>query len=361
MKKRMKILATCLVIAVGGQPMLAAAQSACVTSENVTPIATNLNNPRGLKFGPDGSLYVAEGGTGGTQMDAICDPLQPGPPGPYSGGFDSGILRIAINGDVTEVVSGQPSTQNQPGFVSGVADVGFIGNTLYGLIGGGGCTHGLAGTYNGVFRVDGNATNQVANLGAYSLSDGVPHPPDYEAEGTWYSMVAVRGDLYAVEPNHGEIVRVSPDGTVTRVTGLTARYGHIVPTAIAYDGNFYVGTLGTFATGFAAMVIKVTPSGQTSVVVEGLKSITGLVVDRGSIYILENAGGFVAPCTGQIVRASRSGRIDPEPIATGLTFPTAMTLGPDGNLYVSDFGYFFGDGGVGGGAGIGEVVRVDLH
>jgi hypothetical protein len=38
-----------------------------------------------------------------------------------------------------------------------------------------------------------------------------------------------------------------------------------------------------------------------------------------------------------------------------------MTLGPDGNLYVSDFGYFFGSDGVGGGAGLGEVVRVDLH
>ena len=356
MNKPMKILATCVALAVGGQPILAAAQPACVTSDNVTPIATNLDNPRGLKFGPDGSLYVAVGGTGGTQMDPVCDALQPGPPGPYSGGFDSGIVRIAPNGDMTEVVSGQPSTQNQPGFVSGVADVAFIGTTLYGLIGGGGCTHGLSGTYNGIFRVDGNATDKVADLGAYSLNDGVPHPPDYEAEGTWYSMVAVRGDFYAVEPNHGEIVRVSQDGTVTRVTGLTAKYGHIVPTAIAYDGNFYVGTLGTFDTDFAAKVIKVTPSGQTSVIVDGLKSITGLVVDRGSIYILENAGGFVAPCTGTILRASRSGRIDPEPVATGLTFATAMTLGPDGNLYVSDFGYFFG-----GGAGLGEVVRVDLH
>ena len=356
MNKTRKYVALCVAVAVAASPMTAAAQGACVTSANVSVVAQDLNNPRGLTFGPDGYLYVAEGGIGGTQMDAECDPLQPGPPGPYSGGFSSRILRIASNGSVTPIVSGLPSTQNQPGFVSGVADVAFIGNALYGLIGGGGCTHGLAGTYNGVFRVSGSDAVQVADLGTYSINDGVPPPGDYEAEGTWYSMVAVRGDLYAVEPNHGEIVRVSPQGDVTRVTGVNAKYGHIVPTAIAYDGNFYVGTLGTFDNDFLGRVIKVTPSGETTIVVDGLKSITGLVVDRGSIYILQDEQGFVAPCTGRVLRAGRNGRLDPEPIATGLTFPTALTLGPDGNLYASNFGYFFG-----GGVGMGQVVRIDLR
>lgn len=32
----------------------------------VTVLASGLNNPRGLQFGPDGQLYVAEGGLGGT-------------------------------------------------------------------------------------------------------------------------------------------------------------------------------------------------------------------------------------------------------------------------------------------------------
>ena len=47
-------------------------------------IATGFNNPRGLKFGPDGLLYVAEAGIGGTNLSS-CIP-QVGPPvGPYTG------------------------------------------------------------------------------------------------------------------------------------------------------------------------------------------------------------------------------------------------------------------------------------
>ena len=33
---------------------------------NVTVFVSGLNNPRGLRFGRDGELYVAEGGIGGT-------------------------------------------------------------------------------------------------------------------------------------------------------------------------------------------------------------------------------------------------------------------------------------------------------
>jgi hypothetical protein len=41
-------------------------------SANVTVFASGFNNPRGLKFGPDGYLYVAEGGAGGQQVNGRC-------------------------------------------------------------------------------------------------------------------------------------------------------------------------------------------------------------------------------------------------------------------------------------------------
>jgi len=52
-----------------------------------------------------------------------------------------------------------------------------------------------------------------------------PEPDDFEPDGTWYSMIAVRGNLYAVEPNHGEIDRITPEGEISRVIDISASQG----------------------------------------------------------------------------------------------------------------------------------------
>src|SRR5690349_3728449 len=43
------------------------------TQASVSLFASGFTNPRGLKFGPDGNLYVAEAGPGGTQSSVgLC-------------------------------------------------------------------------------------------------------------------------------------------------------------------------------------------------------------------------------------------------------------------------------------------------
>ena len=321
--------------------------TAFVHAADVEVFATGLNNPRGLKFGPDGNLYVAEGGTGGTSSTVgLCDQV-PAPVGPYTGGFTARISRIDSKGTRTTVVEGLPSSQTSPmqgSLVSGVADVAFVNGVLYGIEAGAGCSHGLSGTDNTVFRVESDGTpTQVADLSQFLKANPVvhPNPGDFEPDGTWYSMMELRGNLYAVEPNHGELDKITPDGQVSRVVDISASQGHIVPTALAYHGNFYVGNLHTFPIEEgSSKIYKITPSGQIQIVAEGLTTVLGVAFDgQGRMYVLENTTGnpFPTPGTGRVLRVSRSGAL--EIIASGLDLPTAMTFGPDGNLYVSNWGF----------------------
>ncbi len=353
-----------------GLLLVALVFAAGASAAKVTVFATGLNNPRGLHFGPDGNLYVAEGGLGGTtSTSGLCDQVIP-VIGPYTGGFTADILRFAPDGTRTVVAAGLPSDQTGPArsFRSGVADIAFVNHTLYALLAGAGCSHGHADVDNGIVRVNADGTTtQVADLSAFIKANPVanPDPADFEPDGTWYSMVAVGGDLYAVEPNHGEVDRIDPfTGAISRVVDVSATQGHIVPSAIAFQGialgrlvlgNFFIGNLGEFpVVPGTGTVFRLTPSGQLKPWATGLTTILGLAFDhRDRMYVLEtsNAAGAPAAGNGDIVRIDPNGT--KTTIVTGLTFPTGITVGPDGDLWVSNQGF---------GPltpGFGQILRID--
>ncbi len=349
-------------------PSMAQAQSSLPLSPNATVFARGLNNPRGLAFGPDGRLYVAEGGTGGTRSTVGRCTQAPMPAGPYTGGFTARISKIGPHGQRSTVVDGLPSDQMSAaagGAVSGVAAVAFLHGTLYALLSGAGCSHGLAGTVNGVIRVGPHgAWTRLADLSTFSDTHPVASvdPDDFETDGTWYGLVAAGGNLYVTGANHQELDQITPAGAITRLVDFSTRYPGATnwqgPTALAASqGRLYVSFLTPFPTVVgAASLDEVSLDGQVRPIAAGLTAVVGLARRQGQLYALEmtSVPGMPGPTwagQGQVVRITAAGTL--QVVARGLTFPTGMTFGPDGALYVANQGF-------GMPAGAGQIVRITL-
>src|SRR4029079_9686532 len=100
----------------------------------ITTVASGLVNPRGFTWGDDGTLFVAEGGTGG---ETPGEPETAPPVGPVSGGPSARVSWIADGCPVT-LADGLPSYSTALGESSGAADVAILDGKVYALITGGG-------------------------------------------------------------------------------------------------------------------------------------------------------------------------------------------------------------------------------
>jgi hypothetical protein len=369
MTNLLKIVSTTLGLAIFG-PALGVAQQ---LPANATIYASGLQAPRGLRFGLDGNLYVAEAGTGGSNSTGTSCMQVPAPVGPYTGGMNARISKISSNGTRTTVASGFPSAQDAMGDLLGVADVVFLDGTLYAVIAGGGCSHGNPTSPSGIAKVDLTTGNWqlIADVGTFLKANPTKYESadDFEPDGTLYNAIAVEEKLFAVEPNHGEVLSITKGGVIKQVIDISASEGHIVPTSIAErNGSFYVGNLNLFPIDPQwARILTISKGGHDDYDVPGFNTkgyhivnskagfTTVVAVDFGPdglIYVLElsDQAGNPAPGQGKVVRVKRSGAI--EDVVTGLVVPTGMTFGPDGALYVSNFGAAP--------AGAGQILRISI-
>ena len=237
-----------------------------------------------LAFGPRGDLYVAEGGLGGSRMTTPAECAQVPDVGPYSGGFTSRISKIGPDGVRTTVAGGLPSSQTSPAsgsLVSGVADVAFARGRLYALK-----AAPAARTACGARQL-GLARQSRRHDHAGRRSQPVPEVPSGREPGP--GRLRAGRDLVQHGRGPGRSVRGRaqprrdrPYQSVHRRDPPRDRHlgrpGHIVPTALAYKGNFFFGNLGTFpVTPGSQSLFKVTPGGQIKTRATGLTTVLGLV------------------------------------------------------------------------------------
>jgi hypothetical protein len=351
-------------------------------------VASGLNNPRGLDFGPDGALYVAEAGAGGP------GPCITGPEGrERCFGSTGSVTRIA-RGKQQRVLDGLPSVA-EPGGVTanGPADVSFSGGRMYLLVGnpGGGpetrAQFGPAGAAFGrLLRVAGGRLERLADFPRFELNHnpdkGRGAAPGPAIDSNPNSVLALPGrqlvadaggnDLLQVDRHgHISVLAVFPTHVVPAPPGIPGLPPEIemqaVPDTVTRgpDGAYYVGEL----TGFpfpvgAARVWRVVPGHKPQVYARGFTNIIDLAFDgRGRLLVLEIAknGLLSDDPTGALIRVGRDGR--KQTLASdGLVTPTGLAIGPHGAFYVSNFGIFPGTDPTGGQLpGTGQVVRIPAH
>jgi len=370
-------------------PMTAPSASAAAESpaasagagSNCTVVADKLMNPRGLTVGPDGTLYIAEAGSGGTTPDFADNPV-PGasfPAGPAASGEPgaaspaanaSGAPQVTTHGDTGQVTAVAPdgtTTVVASGLTSYVFGDEVVGpakvaigqdGTLYVAIGGPGPGTAFlvpAGVADSVVSVAADGTvSQVANIGQYERDNNPdPYPVDSDvggsaigSDGLIYVADSGGNALYSVDPATGELKVVAiipplagPPGLQNPDRGNTDTVDP-VPTDVIADpnGGVWVGLLSggiLWGTPGATKVVHVGADGTVTDAVTGLDMVVGLARGNGGLFVSELSTNLLAqpPAPGQVMWVPDGGT--PQVAIGGLMIPYGIALAPDGSLYVA--------------------------
>jgi hypothetical protein len=355
----------------GGSSVASAAPTATVTT-----VVTGLDNPRGLAFGGDGRLYVAEAGHGGPSCLA-------GPGGATCVGLTSAITRINIAaGTSKRVITGLVSVAGSDGSgATGVDGISFLGRTVYGIENASSAVVPPSGfpawlmtaAKNQLGRLIVGTTDghwkAIANVGLRDYRWSGRHKnlvPGQFPDANPYGVLALPDTRWVVDAGSNTLDRVSESDHVSVVKFFpNPPSSDAVPTCIARgsDGALYIGELtgGGNAPG-ASIVWRYAPStGKLTSWATGLTTVTGCGFGRdGHFYATEFSSlglDKAAPGTGLVVRVLAHST-SPVTVASGLNFPGGFAAGPDGSLYVSNWSVLPAHGPAG--APTGSVVRIKL-
>lgn len=364
---------------------------------SVSVVADGLDNPRGLNFAPDGSLYVTESGVGG---DGRCIP-GPSLDGLSSCAGNSGAVTRIKDGNQERVLTNLPSIALRPTGDTGEGpqDIQFdsYGNA-YLLIGYGGNPTKRdfpenSPSWGQLYKVDfktGSLTS-IADLAKYEYANNVDGEDILDVSGEIasnpYAFTIKGHTAYIVDAAANDLLSVGLDGSSLKaVTSLpkqtiedpifpTPAPGQVAPpeaplpgqipdkieiqsvptgVEVGSDGAFYISEY----TGFPfpvgkARIFRVDRDGKTTVYADGFTQLTDLAFDRaGNLYVLQfgNEPQWKGFTDGSLIQIAPDGTKTTLVSGKGLESATALTVGSDGAIYVSTKGDR---------AGKGQVLRIE--
>lgn len=355
----------------------AAASSHRAAAPTVTVVASGLNSPRHMTFGP-GGLYITEAGTGGSSC-------VPGEGGSFCEGSTGSVALVNRFGTLT-LLRGLPSVAEGGEGYGGPAGLTFWHHRLAVLF------QDTLVNADGSTSVQGPGASILGKLllappfsgpsrwrlGPDFAAYAAAHPQDPATMGGTgeaaydsdpYDITPYRGGFAVADAAANDVLWLSRDGDLRIIARLptvpeTLPNGAVinsqaVPTSLAVgpDGALYVGLLRGFPSKpGTADVYRLRPGQAPVAVVTGLTEVSAIAFDhQGRLLVLEySTAGLIGPPTapGALLRVSHSGDVSTLPV-TGLLAPTGLAVGAHGAVYVANNGDSPGNA-----TPSGEVLRI---
>lgn len=375
-------------------------------------IADGLDNPRNMAFGPDGSLYVTTSGKGGDGNDGRCIASPSAQYIPLCAGQNGSVIKIAKDGTKTNVLSNLTSIALVPSGeqAAGPADFKFDSKgNAYLLTGVAGDptlrdTVLKAPDLGKLYKVD-LASGSLTTLADFAQYEAANNPDGTDLISNPYAF-AIKGDnayvvdgggntVYSVGLDGSGIKNVAgvpqklinltvdqfptlPEGTVNPAEGQPLPPGYTqasnglpvsnqsVPTgiAVAPDGSLTLSEYTYFPyPENEARILSVNPDDLSiKTIYDGFTQLTGVAYDAdGSLYALQHinssewkniqqGGVITGDISGSLIKIAKDGTRTTVWSGNGLEAASGITVGADGNLYISNRARL---------AGAGQVIRID--